>query len=111
LIRITDEAEAFTILEQLHAAVFDYSIPHARFFRTPAQVVFFMFAPQGVTKGAHVFVFDNPPAAGDIETQLLNAVLGFSGDAHADELRELAAEVIREFLESKSAEHYFFDAH
>lgn len=108
---ISDEAEAFSILETFGAADFDFGIHHARFLRSPQHVVFFLFCPAGKSKGARVFVFDNPPVAGEIETSLLNEVLKFGGDEHADALREHASEVIREFLETKGASHYFFDAH
>lgn len=111
MIRIADEAEAFTILEELNAADFDFTQQQAKFLHSPKRVVFFLFCPAGTAKGAHVFLFDNPPVAGEIENKLLNAVMQFGGDAHADELRERGAEAIREFLETKSAGHYFFDAH
>ncbi len=108
---ITDEAESFSILESFAAAEFDYSVQHAKFFRSPEKVVFFLFCPDGIMKGARVFVFDNPPIAGEIETDLLKIIMSFNGDKHADLLREHASEVIREHLETKGADHYFFDAH
>ncbi len=108
---ITDEAEVFSVLEQLHAADFDYAVRQAKFFRTPELVAFFMFCPDGTQKGARLFLFDNPPVMGEIENDLLSAVMKFSGDASADSLRETASEVIREYLETKSANQYFFDAH
>lgn len=109
--KITDEAEAFSILESFGAADFDFTIQHARFLRSPKQIVFFLFCPQGISKGAHVFTFDNPAVAGDIETKLLHSILQFGGDNDSNAIRELGSEVIREFLETKSADHYFFDAH
>lgn len=111
MIKITDEAEAFSILESFNAADFDFTIQHVRFLRSPTQIVFFVFCPQGISKGAHVFTFDNPVVAGDIETRLLHSIMQFGGDEHSDSLREFASEVIREFLETKGASHYFFDAH
>jgi hypothetical protein len=108
---ISDEAEAFSILETFGAADFDFGVHHARFLRSPQQVVFFLFCPEGKSKGARVFVFDNPPVAGEIETDLLSTVMKLGGDKHAEELREYASEVIREHLETKGAGHYFFDAH
>lgn len=111
MIRITDEAEAFAVLEELSAVDFDFTQQHAKFLRSPKRMVFFLFCPAGTAKGAHVFLFDNPPVAGEIENDLLSAVMQFGGDAHADELRERGSEAIREFLETKSAGHYFFDAH
>lgn len=111
MIRITDEAEAFTLLEKFKAADFDFTVPHAKFFRTPQEVVFFSFCPAGTARGAKVFVFANPPASGEIENELLSAVMNISGDDAADAARELALDVIREHLENKSASHYFFDAH
>lgn len=111
MIRITDEAEAFTLLEKFKAADFDFTVPHAKFFRSPQEVVFFMFCPSGVARGAQVFVLNNPPASGEIEKELLSAVMTFGGDDAADATRELGLDVIREHLENKSATHYFFDAH
>jgi hypothetical protein len=111
MLHITDEAEAFTILESFNAADFDFSVQHARFLRSPQHVVFFLFCPAGKSKGARVFVFDNPPIAGEIESDLLNEILKLSGDPPADSLREHASDVIRNFVETKQAGHYFFDAH
>jgi hypothetical protein len=111
VIKITDEAEAFTILEPFGAADFDFTIQHAQFLLSSKQIVFFLFCPTGISKGAHVFTFDNPPIAGEIENQLLSAIMQFGGDQHSDSLREAASEAIREFLETKGANHYFFDAH
>jgi len=111
VIKISDEAEAFSILESFGIADFDFTIQHARFLRSPEQVACFLFCPQGISKGAHVYTFENPPRAGEIEKELLVEIMQFSGDEHADALREAGAELIREFLETKSAGHYFFDAH
>lgn len=111
MIRITDEADAFTILETFGAADFDFTEQQVHFLRTPQHVVFFLFCPEGIAKGAHMFLFDNPPVAGEIENDLLGAVMQFEGDAHADALREAATETIRDYLETKGAGHYFFDAH
>lgn len=111
MIRITDEAEAFTLLEKFKAADFDFTVPHARFFRSPQEVVFFSFCPAGITRGAKVFVFSNPPPSGELENDLLREIMNIAGDDAADTARELALEVIREHLENKSASHYFFDAH
>jgi hypothetical protein len=111
LIRITDEAEAFLILEKYKAADFDFTVAQAKFFRSPKEIIFFLFCPAGVARGAQVFVLGNPPASGELENDLLTAVMNFSGDEAAEATRELALEVIREHLENKSASHYFFDAH
>jgi hypothetical protein len=108
---VIDEAEAFLVLESFGAADFDFSSQQATFFHSPQQIVFLAFCPSGVMKGARVFVFDNPPVVGQIEKDLLKEILNIEGDSHADELRELASEVIREYLETKSASGYFFDAH
>lgn len=109
--RISDEAEAFSILETFGAADFDFTRQHAHFLRSPKQIVCFLFCPEGISKGTHVFTFENPPLAGEIENELLVAIMQFGGDQYSDALREAGAELIREFLETKSAGHYFFDAH
>lgn len=111
MIHIADEAGAFLLLEKFQAADFDFSIAHAKFFRTPEEIVFFLFCPSGVARGAKVFVLGNPPASGELESELLGAVMRIGGDDVADSTRELALEVIRDHLENKSASHYFFDAH
>ncbi len=111
MITITDEVEAFSILEQFDAADFDFTIHHSRFLRSEKQIVFLLFCSKGVAKGAKVFLFDNPPVAGEIENNLLGELMKFGGDIHADAARDQSLEVIREFLETKSADHYFFDAH
>lgn len=108
---IDDEAEAFNILEQFGAAEFDFTKQQVRFLRSPEQLVFFLFCPEGISKGAHVFVLVNPPAPGEIETELLSAVMKFDGDEASDSLRENAVEVLRNYIENKNAGHYFFDAH
>lgn len=118
MIRITDEAEAFTILEKFRAADFDFTVAHAKFFRSPLreesygqEMIFFLFCPSGAARGAQVFVLGNPPVSGELENELLSAIMNFGGDAAADTTRELALEAIRDLLENKSAGHYFFDAH
>jgi hypothetical protein len=111
VISITDEVDAFSVLEKFDAADFDFTVHHARFLRSDKQFAFLLFCCEGVAKGARVFLFDNPPVAGDIENNLLSELMNFQGDKLADAARELALETVREFLETKSADHYFFDAH
>lgn len=111
VIQITDEADVFTILEQFHFADFDYSEKQAAFLRTPEHLLFFVFCPEGKMKGAHLYMFDIPPAQGDIETGLLTALMKFSGDNWADETRENAEDVIRDYLETNPGGKYFYDAH
>jgi len=108
---ITDEVEAFSLLEKFGAADFDFAVHHARFLRADNRLAFLLFCCEGSAKGARVFLFGNPPVTGDIENNLLSELMRFGGDQHADAARDLALESVREFLETKSADHYFFDAH
>lgn len=111
MIRITDEAVVFSMLEKFGAAEFDYSVHQARFMRSASEFIFFLFCSKGASKGAQVFVFGNPPAAGDIEQNLLRELLQFGNDEYAESARDLAIDAVREYLETKDAREYFFDAH
>lgn len=106
-----DQVEIFIILEATNRADFSPTAAHVDIFTHDNETAFLTFCPEGTRKGALLFLLNHPLLPGEIERDLLPEIMNIHGDAHADELRELAEEKVRSLIEQKPASGYFFDAH
>lgn len=111
MIIITDQIRIFTLLEDASRADFDPKSIHVDMFVTEINTAFLVFCPEGIAKGAVLFLMEKPLLPGELERDLLPQIMNIHGDAQADALRELAEEKIRALIENKPATGYFFDAH
>jgi hypothetical protein len=108
---LTDQVRIFTLLEAASRADFDPKCVHVDVFSTDHNTAFLVFCPDGIAKGALLFLMEKPLLPGELERELLPQIMNIHGDVHADVLRELAEEKIRALIENKPATGYFFDAH
>jgi|GEM_PF-2395634 hypothetical protein len=106
-----DQVSIFSLLEAANRANFDPRLPYVDLFATENHTAFLVFCPDGVCKGATIYLLEKPFLPGEPERNLLPAIMKIQGDEFADELRELAEEKIRALIENKPATGYFFDAH
>lgn len=106
-----DQVSIFSLLEAANRANFDPRLPYVDLFATENHTALLVFCPEGIRKGAVLFLMEKPLLPGELERELLPQIMNIHGDAHADALRELAEEKIRALIENKPATGYFFDAH
>jgi hypothetical protein len=108
---VNDQIHIFSLLEHANRADFSPTAAHVDIFTHDNETAFLTFCPEGICKGALLFLLNHPLLPGEIERDLLPEIMNIHGDSHADELRELAEQKVRLLIEQKPASGYFFDAH